>query len=117
MWLKEGDKLKVNCCWHTKEIDLKDSVVWAFHNLYSEEGGWRPCIDGLTFMGLDSSEVERLEIPFLEEEVFATLSDLGKDKVTGPDSFTITFWLFCWDVVKVEVMGFFLETFMIGADL
>ena len=48
----------MNGCWFTEENDLKTSMVGAFHNLYSEEGGWRPCIDGLSFMGLDSNEVE-----------------------------------------------------------
>ena len=87
-WLS---KLKVNGCWHTEENDLKDSAVGSFHNLYSEEGGWHPCIDGLTFMGLDSNEVERLELPFSEEEVFAALSNLGKDKAPGPNGFTMAF--------------------------
>nr|CAN70843.1 hypothetical protein VITISV_007636 [Vitis vinifera] len=56
-------------------------------NLLSEEAGWRPSLDGLAFEGLDSWEAERLEVPFLEEEVFTTLSDLGKDKAPGPDGF------------------------------
>ena len=41
--------------------------------------------------------------------MFAALSDLGKDKAQGPDGFTTAFWFFCWDVVKVEIMGFFRE--------
>ena len=60
-------------------------------------------------MRLASNEVEGLEIPFAEGEVFATLSDLSKDKAFGPDDFTMTFWLFCWDVVKIEIMRFFKE--------
>ena len=60
-------------------------------------------------MRLASNETEGLEIPFAEGEVFAALSDLGKDKAPGPDGFTMTFWLFCWDVVKIEIMGFFKE--------
>ena len=39
--------------------------------------------------------------------MFADLSDLGKDKALGLDGFTMAFWFFCWDVVKVEIMGFF----------
>ena len=136
LWLKEGDnnigffhgmvnahsrrnrlsKLKVNGCWHSEENNLKNSVVGAFQKLYSEEEGWRPCIDGLSFMGLVSSESEGLEIPFSEEEVFAALSNLGKDKAPRLDGFTMVFLLFCWDVVKVEIMGF-LENFMRKADL
>ncbi|RVW24274.1 putative WD repeat-containing protein C2A9.03 [Vitis vinifera] len=56
-------------------------------NLLSEEAGWRPSLDGLAFEGLDSWEAESLEVPFSEEEVFTTLSDLGKDKAPGPDGF------------------------------
>ena len=99
----------MNGCWHTKENDLKNSVVGAFQKLYSEEGGWRPSVEGLSFMRLASSEAEGLEIPFSEEEVFAALSDLGKDKAPGPNGFTMAFWMFCWDVVKIEIMGFFRE--------
>ena len=66
-------------------------MVGAFQKLYSEEEGWRPCIDGLPFMGLVSSEAEGLEIHFSKEEVFATLSDLGKDKAPRPNGFTMTF--------------------------
>ena len=129
LWLKEGDnntiffhkmvnahsrrnwlsKLKVNGCWHTEENDLKNSVVEAFQKLYSEERGWRPCVEGLSFTRLASSEVDGLEIPFSKGEVFAALSDLGKDKAPGPDGFIIAYWLFCWAMVKIEIMGFFRE--------
>ena len=129
LWLKEGDnntrffhrmanahsrrnwlsKLKVNGCWYTEENDLKNSVVEAFQKLYYEEGGWLPCIEGLSFMRLASSEAEGLEIPFTKGEVYAALTNLSKDKALGPDGFTMVFWLFCWDVVKIETMGFFRE--------
>ena len=46
-------------------------------------------------MRLASNEVEGLEIPFVEGEVFVALSDLGKDKAPSPDDFTMAFWLFC----------------------
>ncbi|RVW74115.1 Transposon TX1 uncharacterized 149 kDa protein [Vitis vinifera] len=104
LWLKEGDnntrffhrmanvhsrrnwlyKLKVDDCWHTEENDLKNSGVGAFKKLYTEEGGWRPGVEGLSFMRLASNEAEGLEIPFAEGEVFAALSDLGKDKAPVP---------------------------------
>ena len=43
----------------------------------------------------------------MEEEVFVSLSDLGKKKALGPDGYTMTFWLFSWEFVKEEVMSFF----------
>ncbi|KAL6323907.1 hypothetical protein AAG906_005904 [Vitis piasezkii] len=110
LWLKEGDnntrffhrmanahsrrnwlsKLKVNGCWHSEENNLRNSVVGAFQELYQEEEGWRLSVDEIPFMRLDNSEAEGLEIPFLEEEVLASLTDLGKDKAPGPDGFTMT---------------------------
>ncbi|RVW12594.1 hypothetical protein CK203_114463 [Vitis vinifera] len=71
--------------------------------------GWHPGVEGLPFMRLDRCEAEGLEIPFSEGEVFAALLDLGKDKAPGPDGFTMAFWLFSWDLVKAEIMGFFKE--------
>ncbi|KAJ9681586.1 hypothetical protein PVL29_020449 [Vitis rotundifolia] len=129
LWLKEGDnntrffhrmanfhfrrnwlsKLKVNGCWHTEENDLKNNVVGTFKVLYTEKGGWRPGVEGLSFKRIASHEAEGLEIPFSEEEVLAALSDLGKDKAPGSNGFTMAFWLFCWDILKTEIVGFFKE--------
>ena len=41
--------------------------------------------------------------------MFAALSDLSKYKALGPHGFTMAFWFFWWDVVKVEIIGFFRE--------
>ena len=86
----------------------------CFITCIQNKGGWHPCIDGLTFMGLVTSEAERLEIPFSEEKVFTALSDLDKYKALGPDNFTMAFWFFCWDVVKVDVMRFFRDFHEMG---
>ncbi|RVW54481.1 Transposon TX1 uncharacterized 149 kDa protein [Vitis vinifera] len=40
---------------------------------------------------------------------FSALSDLNGDKDPGPDGFPLSFWQFCWDFVKEEVMGFLKE--------
>ena len=82
-------------------------MVGVFHNLHLVEEGWCPYIDELSIVGLDSNEIERLELPYSEEEVFVALSNLGKDKALGPNGYIMAFWLFCWDVVKEEVLGFF----------
>ena len=48
-----------------------------------------------------------LEVPFTEEEVFDTLLGCNGDKALGPDGFSMAFWQFAWDFVKVDVMSFF----------
>ena len=58
---------------------------------------------GLDFDIIDVEEAARLE------EVFSTLLDLNDDKASSLDGFSLSFWHFCWDFVKDEVMGFMNE--------
>ena len=51
---------------------------------------------------------------FSEEEIFATLSSCCGDKTLGLNGFTMTFWLFCWDVVKSDILGLFREFYLHG---
>ncbi|RVX19375.1 putative ribonuclease H protein [Vitis vinifera] len=102
LWLKEGDnntkffhrmanahsrrnwlsRLKVDDCWHMEELDLKNSVTAV------RLRGWK--------------------FPLRKGGVCGTFRS-GKDKALGPDGFTMAFWLFSWDLVKAEIMGFFKE--------
>ncbi|RVW21077.1 hypothetical protein CK203_106156 [Vitis vinifera] len=75
VWLKEGD--------NNTRFFHRMSNAHSRRNWLSKMKVNGCCIDGLSFTGLDSSEIERLELPFSEKEVFATLSNLGKDKALG----------------------------------
>ena len=55
-----------------------------------------------------------LEVMFSEEEIFAALSSCYGDKAPGPYGFTMAFWLFCWDVVKSDILGLFREFYLHG---
>ena len=59
------------------------------------------------FSRLGDREAIGLEVSFTKEEGFSTLLDLNGDKTPGPDSFTVAFWQFNWDIVKKDVMDFF----------
>ena len=43
-------------------------------------GGWKPNIDGLIFERLEELDVEGLEKPFSEEEIFGALSSFCGEK-------------------------------------
>ena len=93
----------------TKETEIKKGVVNVFQNILLEKGDWRPSILGLPFSSLDSVEAGLLEEAFSVEEVQIAVFGLNGDKAPGSDGFTLTFWQFCWDIVKHEVMGFFAQ--------
>ena len=79
----------------------------AFQGLLADPGDWKSSIDGLNFERLEDLDVEGLEKPFSEEEVYDLLSSFYGEKVSGPDGFSVAFWQFSWDFVKKEVLNFF----------
>ena len=109
IWLKEEDRntrffhqmasahrkrnqltrVKVNGRWLTKESEIKEEVSKAFQGLLVDPGDWKPGIDGLNFERLEEVDVEGLEKPFSEEEVFGALSDFCEEKVPGLDGFSM----------------------------
>ncbi|WKA01615.1 hypothetical protein VitviT2T_019886 [Vitis vinifera] len=66
-------------------------------------------MEGLDFNRIGDKETARLKEVFSEDEVFLALSNLNGDKAPGPNGFPLSFWQFCWDFVKEEVMGFLKE--------
>ena len=109
IWLKEEDRntrffhqmasahrkrnqltrVKVNGRWLTKKSEIKAKVSKAFQGLLVDPGDWKPGIDGLNFERLEELDVEGLEKPFSEEEVFGALSDFCEEKVPGLDGFSM----------------------------
>lgn len=75
----------------------------------SELGDWRPSINRLHYSSLDREESRSLEEAFSKGGVLLDLSSLCGDKAPSLDGFTMVFWQFCWDIVKNEVMTFFME--------
>lgn len=50
-------------------------------------------------------ELESLDRPFSEIEVWNTIKEMPPDKAPGPDGFTGRFYKSCWSVIKVDVMA------------
>ena len=100
-------RVKVNERWLTEESEIKEEVRRVFKGLLANLNGWKPTIDGLIFKRLEELDVEGLEKPFSEEKIFGALSGFCKEKAPNPDGFSMVFWQFSWDFVKVEVMNFF----------
>ena len=89
-----------------KEAEIKDDLVAAFQNLFSDPGGWSPSLPDMAINEIGSEEADRLEESFSEEESWTAISGLNSDKAPGPDAFLIAFWIFSLDFVNKEVLGF-----------
>ena len=128
-WLKEGDRntgffhrtanahrkrnyiksISINGRKLEKEEEIKVGLVEAFPNLFSDPGGWSPSLPDFKINEISSKDSARLEENFSEEEIWNAISGPNSDKAPSPDGFTIAFWIFSWEFVKEEVLGFFRE--------
>ncbi|XP_059630187.1 uncharacterized protein LOC132273186 [Cornus florida] len=103
LWLKDGDRNTkffhrlANAhrrCNHIERIRVNGSELWRedevrggiasfYWQLYTETLDWRPTLDGLLFNSISVLDSDRIEIPFMEEEVFKALSGCNGDKAPG----------------------------------
>lgn len=56
-------------------------------------------------LGLNSHNLADLDMPFSEEEVWATVKKIPSDKAPGPDGFTGRFYKACWPIIKGGIMA------------
>lgn len=54
----------------------------------------------LDTLGSPSFDLEALELPFSEEEVWNTIKEMPPDKAPGPDRFTGRFYKCWWTIIK-----------------
>ena len=124
IWLKEGDEntkffhrlanshrrynsissLLINGVMSTDQESIADNITHFYTNLYTEEVGWRPKLDGIEFLMIPQDEALWLERPF-DEEVGGVLKAFNGDKAPGPDGFPMAFFQHCWDIIRTDIMG------------
>ncbi|RVW22653.1 Transposon TX1 uncharacterized 149 kDa protein [Vitis vinifera] len=103
------DRIKINGITMTEEREIREGIVNAFKQHFSESPEWKADIGSLSFNQICVQEPEMLEAPFYEGEVQTALMEMNGDKAPGPDGFSVFFWQCCWDFVKEEILEFFKE--------
>ena len=124
-WLKEGDKntkffhrlpnsnrrynststLLINGEMCTDQDAIADNIIQFYTNLYTEESGWRPTLDGLEFSMITAEEAHWLKRPFDEKEVGGVIKLFNRDKAPGLDGFPMAFFQNCWDIIRSDIMA------------
>ena len=61
----------------------------------------------LQALGVQAANLQHLEYPFSEEEVWATIKALPADKSPGPDGFTAEFYKSAWPIIKTDILAAF----------
>ena len=66
-------KIRIKGSWCECEKAVKKGIVDAFQGLFSNPGGWRPSLSGLSFKQLRRETAPSFEVPFTEDEVLRQL--------------------------------------------
>lgn len=56
-------------------------------------------------IGTQRHNLQALELPFTEQEVWSVVQDLAAEKAPGPDGYIGKFFKSCWNIVKGDVMA------------
>ena len=84
-------------------------IANAFQVLLSDPGEWRANLEGMKFSRINELGAFRLELSVSEEEVYAAMNGMNRDKALGSGGFTTALWQFSWEIVKEDVMRVFRE--------
>ena len=125
LWLKEGDKnskffhrlanshrntnsigqLIIEGVVSSNQDEIRDHIANFYEHLYIKNGQRRPYLDGLQFSSISGEDVEWLDRPFDETEIFDVVQGFNGDKAPGPDGFSLAFFQKCWSVVREDVIA------------
>jgi hypothetical protein len=95
--LQVGDQVVVS-------QDEKEKAVFEFYEIILGKAEERNFTLDLDELVIQHHVLSVLDIPFLEEEVWATIKDMHLDKAPGPDGFTGRFYKSCWRIIKGVVL-------------
>ena len=83
----------------------KAAAVFEFYNNLLGISEQRDISINLDNLELDQHDLEELELPFGEEEVWNTTKHMPSDKAPGPDGYTGRFYKVCWTTIKQDVLA------------
>jgi exonuclease III len=96
--LREGDQLLTS-------HEEKAAAIYDFYSNLIGADSDRDRTINLECLDIPNHNLEALESPFSEEEVWQTIKDLPSDKAPGPDGFTGRFYKACWPIIKGDIMA------------
>jgi len=83
----------------------KEAEIFEFYSNLIGTACDRERTINLEALNIPEYDLEALDIPFTEEEVWRTIKHLPTDKAPGPDGFTGKFYKTCWTIIKEDVMS------------
>ncbi|XP_075645387.1 uncharacterized protein LOC142616412 [Castanea sativa] len=84
---------------------IVDHIEQFYMNLYSERQEQHPFPNVLDFPRISRDNVDWLERPFEDSEIFDVIKEFNEDKSPGPDGFSMAFFQACWGDSQIRYHG------------
>jgi hypothetical protein len=84
-----------------------EEMAKILENYYVQLLGNQPSCDmtiNFVKLGITPQDLSALDLPFIEEEVWATIKELSLDKSLGMDGMIGAFYKSTWPVIKADIM-------------
>ena len=86
---------------------IANHIEQFYMNLYSKHQEQRPFPDALDFLRISGDNVDWLERPFKETEIYEVIKEFNGDKSPGLNGFPMAFFQACWGILKSDIMAVF----------
>lgn len=83
--------------------DAKEALLFDFYGELFRASLPREHDIDLAFLGVPSLDLQQLEVPFTNEELWAAIKELPPDKAPGPDGFSSRFYQSTWAIIKGDI--------------
>jgi hypothetical protein len=91
--------------WISDRVDIGISFITHFKTLFTSTNSiFSPALLDLFNPVITDTDNDLLCAIPTEEEIYASLISLGKEKASGPDGFTTLFYVKYWDCIKTTVL-------------
>lgn len=87
--------------------DEKELLLYNYFRMILGTPSSRTEAIDLASLGLLPLDLDPLEAPFPEQEIWRTIVELPKERAPGPDGFTAEFYRAAWPVIKRDVLACF----------
>lgn len=131
-WVKEGDTnskffhkyverkgrlrgikgIRLNGKWRDNVKEVKEGVREHFFSRFAEQQcAYSNLPEALVGSRIYQQKAKELEAIFSKEEIKEAVWECGLDKSPGLDGFNFSFFRGCWEVIKGDILAFFLDIF------
>lgn len=97
-------KLKLNDVLVTSHQEMAEGIYEHFRDVFGRAERHALEID-FQALGISAVNLQELDAPFTEDEIWAAIRELPPDRAPGPDGFTGAFYKASWSFIKHEVMA------------